>query len=294
MPVETASAASSRTALDRFADFIVQFVPDPITASIILLLPLGIFALALGNTPVDLAGAYYKGIWSLLPFTSQMAFTILLGTALGGSPLFHRWIGRLARIPRSRVQLVAFAVLLTAIASYLFWSLGYALSPIIAVVFAREAERKGFALHFPFFLGTVYATIAVWQFGLSSSAPLLVATPGHFLEHVIGVIPLSRTIWSPAAILDTLLFAAAAMAVGSLLMPKSNRQLSDYPGALQLAQPVCLPEVKAVTLSEKIESKSYFGLLLAGVLASWLWYHFGHMSAGMNINSMIYKIPEED
>lgn len=278
--------APQRTPLDRFAQFIVQFVPDAVTASILLLLVLVTFALLLGNSPLDIAGAYYQGFWSLLPFTGQMTLTIVLGSALGASPWFQRAIGALARLPRTRNQMVALAVLLSGCFGYFFWSLGYALGPLVAVLFAKEAERKGFALHFPFFLATLYAATSVWQFGLSSSAPLLIATDGHFLEKLIGVIPLARTIWSPAAILDIALFTAAVMLTGALLMPKSHHPLSDYPGALQASQPVALPAVEARTFTERLEAKPYAALILVAALLVWLWYHFAHRSAGLNINSM--------
>ncbi len=85
----TETIVEQRTSLDRFADFIVRFVPDAITASVVLLLALAAFALALGNTPIQLADAYYKGFWSLLPFTSQMAISIVLGGALAATPWFQ-------------------------------------------------------------------------------------------------------------------------------------------------------------------------------------------------------------
>jgi len=42
-----------------------------------------------------------------------------------------------------------------------------------------------------------YMGLAVWHGGFSGSAPLLVATKGHFLEKEIGIIPVSQTIGSP-------------------------------------------------------------------------------------------------
>ena len=275
-----------RTRLDRFADSIVQFVPDAITGSVILLLLLAVFALVLGNTPLQLIDAYYKGFWSLLSFTSQMTLTIVLGAALAGSPVFQTAVGSLSRLPRTASQMVALAVLLTALASYCFWGLGYALCPLVAVFFAREAERKGIPLHFPFFLATVYAAVAVWQFGLSASAPLLVATPGHFLEGLTGVIPLSRTIGSPAAIIDIVVYLAAVIATGSLLMPASKRPLSDFPGAWLLAEQAPAEPFKPTTYSEKLEAAPYVSWILCAALLAWLWYHFIQKSAGLNINSM--------
>ena len=51
-------------------------------------------------------------------------------------------------------------------------------------------------MDFPFLLATVAAAESVWQFGLSASAPLLMNTPGHFLEKTMGVMDLRSTIWS--------------------------------------------------------------------------------------------------
>ena len=278
--------AQSTSPLDRFAQFIVQFVPDAITASVLLLLVLAALALWLGSAPLELAGAYYQGFWSLLPFTGQMTLTIVLGGALGTSPHFQRWIGGLARLPRTANQVIVLAILLSAAFSYFYWSLGYTLVPLVAVLFAKEAEHKGLALHFPFFFATLYASNAVWQYGLSSSAPLLIATEGHFLEKLIGVIPLSRTIWSPAAILDVGLYTIAVMIAGTLLMPKSHHPLANYPGALQATQSVSLPADGPDTFTARLERKSYTAVILTGALLVWLWYHFFHRSASANINSM--------
>jgi predicted permease len=113
----------------------------------------------------------------------------------------------------------ALAALLGAVTSYLYWGLGMALSPIAGVYFAREAERKGIKVDFPFLLAVIWGANAAWQYGFSASAPLLVATPGHFLEKTIGLVPLSTTIGSPAAILHEVLYLAAIIAAGHWLMP---------------------------------------------------------------------------
>ena len=144
----TGRPVNPRTRLDRFADFIVKFVPDAITASVILLLLLAVFALALGNPPLQLIDAYYKGFWSLLPFTSQMTLTIVLGAALASSPVFQTAVGALSRLPRTASQMVALAVLLTAVASYCFWGLGYASevgrAPLrVAATGQPEVSRSG-------------------------------------------------------------------------------------------------------------------------------------------------------
>jgi len=261
-------------------------VPDAITSSVILLVLLVLSALAWGDAPLRIVDAYYQGFWSLLPFTAQMTFVILLGAALSSTPFFFRSVQALSRWPNTKNQTIALAVLLAAACAYCFWGLGYAMSPLIAIHFARQAERKGLAIHFPFFIATCYAAVAVWQFGLSASAPLLIATPGHFLEKSIGVVPLTRTIWSPAALLHIAVYLTAVIAAACWLMPKSPRPLSDFPGALQLAEPAALQHVEPKTYSERLEHHAFTPVVLCAVLLIWLWYHFIEKRASLNINSL--------
>jgi short-chain fatty acids transporter len=183
--------------LDQFARVMGRIVPDALTASVVLLLVLVAAALALDNSMMQVVDAYYRGLWMLLPFTMQMTLIIVLSATLATAPVCRRAVAAVSRIPRSTNQVVMLSVLVSAAAAYLYWGLGMALSPIAAVYFAREAERKGIQIDFPFLLAVVWAANAVWQFGFSASAPLLVATPGHFLESTIGVIPLSTTIGRP-------------------------------------------------------------------------------------------------
>ena len=162
----------------------------------------------------------------LLQFTMQMTLIIVLSSALAATPFLRRGVVALARAPLTPKQYVVLAFLASGIASYVYWGLGYALGPMIAIFFAAEGERRGIAVDFPFLLGVTYASRALWQYGMSSSAPLLVASRGHFLQDVIGVVPLSTTIWSPAAIIHEITYAAAAIVSACWLLLKRCRCVS--------------------------------------------------------------------
>jgi short-chain fatty acids transporter len=272
--------------LDRFAAFIAHIVPDAITASVILLVVLVVAALSLGHSATQVMDAYYRGLWMLLPFTMQMTLIIVLSSSLAATPFFRRAVARMAAIPKTTNQMVALAVLLTAGAAYAYWGLGMTLAPVIAVHFAREAERKGIALDFPFLLGLIVAANAIWQYGFSASAPLLVATPGHFLEQTIGIIPLSRTIWSPAAIIHEVTFTAAVILAGIWLMPKNVRPISHFPESAKVAEPVPTKILASRTWSEQVETKPYFAMLLVLIMFAWLWYHFAVKRLSLDINSL--------
>ncbi|MGE0131165.1 MAG: TIGR00366 family protein [Blastocatellales bacterium] len=272
--------------LDRFARVMGRFVPDAITACVILLILLIATALALGNSLSKTMEAYYQGLWMLLPFTMQMTLIIVLSSALASTPMFRKVVVALSQIPKTRNQVIIVAVLLAAAASYLYWGLGLAISPIIAIYFAREAERKGIKIDFLFFLAVIWAANAVWQFGFSASAPLLVATPGHFLEKTIGLIPLSTTIWSPAAIIHEIAFLIATIVAGCWLMPKEGRPLSAFPDASKLTEKAEVEEEAELTASERMERNSFFPALLCVMLAGWLYLHFIAQRKSLDINSL--------
>jgi len=272
--------------LDRFAQALGRFVPDAITSCVMLVVLLFVIALALGNSPSKTMEAYYQGLWMLLPFTMQMTLIITLSSVLASTPLFRKTVVALSRIPKTANQVVALSVLIVAIASYLYWGLGIALGPIVAIYFAREAERKGIKIDFLFLLTLAWAANAAWQFGFSASAPLLVATPGHFLEKTIGVIPLSTTIWSPAAIITEFVFLIALIVAGCLLMPKEGRPLSAFPDASKLTENAEVEEQAALTASERMERNPVFPALLCVMLAGWLYLHFIAQRKSLDINSL--------
>jgi short-chain fatty acids transporter len=276
----------NKTWLDRFAHVMGRFVPDAITACVMLLVLLFAVALALGNSLSKTMEAYYQGLWMLLPFTMQMTLIITLSSVLASTPTFRKAVIALSRIPKTANQVVALGVLMTAIASYLYWGLGIALGPIIAIYFAREAERKGVKIDFLFFLASIWAANAVWQFGFSASAPLLVATPGHFLEKTVGVIPLSTIIWSPAAIIHEILFTAAVIVVGCRLMPKEGAPVSHFPGTSKLTEEIDAEKEESLTASQRMERNQFFSLALCAMLAGWLYFHFIVQRRSLDINSL--------
>jgi len=287
MTTPVSQPAPSSRWLDRFAAGIAHLVPDPITASVIMLIALVIAALSLGNSGPQVMDAYYRSLWMLLPFTMQMTLIIVLSSALASTPFFRGAVARLAEAPRNAYQFIGLAVLITGVAAYFYWGLGLALGPVIAVYFARAAERKGIPIDFPLYLSTMGAANSLWQFGLSSSAPLLMATEGHFLQKTTGVIPLTRTIWSPAAILHEVLFAVALMVTACLLMPKKGgRQISEFPESEKVADPVPAPPAASASVSEWLEKRPYFNYILCAVLAVWLWTHFGIKKLSLDINSL--------
>jgi short-chain fatty acids transporter len=274
------------TKLEMFAHVMGRFVPDAITASVVLLLILTGMALAMGNPLTKTLEAHYQGLWMLLPFTMQMTLIIVLSSVLGATPFFKNVITRLSRLPKTQLQAIALSVLVTAASAYLYWGLGIAMTPLVAVHFARESERKGIKLDFLFLLALLWGANAAWQFGLSASAALLMATPGHFLEKTTGILPLSTTIWSPAAIIHEVSFVAILIVLGYLMMPKNVRPVSLFPDACKLSEEGTPIDPGTANFSERLERNPIVPLLICVVLAAWLYNHFGLKHLSLDINSL--------
>lgn len=280
--------------LTRFALAVGRVIPDATTTSVMMLLIVGAAALLLGGTFDATADGYYRGLWMMLPFTMQMTLILVLSSSLGAAPLFRRGVARLAAVPRTTGQVFALAVLATGCLSYLYWGLGLTLGPLVAIYFARDAERRGIAVDFPFLLSTAAAATSVWQFGLSASAPLLMNTPGHFLEKTTGLMPLSSTIWAPSSIALVLAFPTVLIVTARLLHPKSVTPISAFPDASRLAEPFRAAEAEPIgstgapapTLSDRIERNSVPTLILVAALALWLYRHFAVKNLGLDLNSL--------
>ncbi|MFZ5632929.1 MAG: TIGR00366 family protein [Bacillota bacterium] len=291
-----AVAKARQSRLDRFARIAEGVVPDAITASIIFLVILFICALALGNSVQKTMDAYYKGLWMLLAFTMQMTLIITLSAVFGSTPLFRRIIISLSRIPKNLFQVQALGVLLVSIVSYFYWGLGIALSPIIAVYFCNEAEKKGIKADFLFTLAVFYAATSIWQYGFSSSEALLMVTPGHFLEKVTGIMPLTTTIWSPAAIIHTIVFTVILILAARFFTPREVRPVSEYPDAHKLTEAnivgeyivtdTGIGEAKGLTYSERLERYTFISVILCIALTGWLYYHFGVKKLSLDLNSL--------
>ena len=278
------------TWVERLARGMERVVPDAITTSILLLVVMFGLALMVGADVGAATDAYYRGLWSLLTFTMQMTLILVLSLILGATPAFRNIIAVVSRLPRTRTQVVVLAVLCGAVVAYLNWGLSIALSPVIATLFAREAERKGLEVDFLFLLATLAGVGSIWQFGLSGSAPLLVATPGHFLEKTTGVMPLSTTIWSPAALILVAAFTVAVMVVGVVLMPNRGRPISEF---VKSDQAVTASDATAVTndarrpgFAQWLEHTPLVMAPLAIMLVAWLYQHFAIKQLSLDINSV--------
>ena len=179
----------------RWAD---KYMPDPFLFAILLtFLTLILGVIFTDSGPFAMLKHWHKGFWELLTFAMQMCLILVTGYALATTKAVRRAIEALADIPKTGAGAATLVALVAIIAAYINWGLGIIVGALMARQVALRGYQKGVAMHYPLLGAAGYAGLAVWHGGFSASAPLLVATDGHFLADKIGIIPVSQTLFSP-------------------------------------------------------------------------------------------------
>ncbi len=137
------------------------------------------------STLTQVVEAWGRGFWELIPFTMQMSLVIITGYVLASSPPVKRLIRTMAGwavTPRGAVVLVTFFSLATA---WLNWGFSLIFSAMLAREVARRVPDVDYrALAAASFLGQG----SIWAQGLSSSAALLMSTPGALQPAVRDIV----------------------------------------------------------------------------------------------------------
>jgi short-chain fatty acids transporter len=268
-----------------------RLVPDALTTAIFLMVILAVLALLLGEPAARVIDAYYNGLWDLLAFTMQMTLVLVLSLVIAASPFFRTLVVMVSRIPKTTTQVIVIATLFTGFLAYLNWGLALALGPMVGVHFAKEAERKGIPIDFLWLLAILAGAGAVWQFGLSASAPLMMTSETNFLVDEVGVMSLSTTIFTPASIAMVVGFLVLTVIAGRTFMPKNCRPISHFAESDKLAEtaatsPEPIEPSDDMTLAQRMEHSSWTIVPLVFGLIAWLYQHFFVLDRELDINAM--------
>ena len=206
-----------------FAAAAERWVPSPFVLALVLTVVTFLLAtFVTGASPVQAWVGWGDGFWEFLKFGMQMTLILVTGHALATSAPVERVVDGLARLPRGPRSAAALAGFASVTLSLIHWGLGLVASALLARRIGQTAGRRGISIHYPLVVAAAYSGFMTWHGGLSGSAPLTVATPGHFLEAVIGVIPAARTIGSPRNLALSAALVVAIPLLMAAMAPRSN------------------------------------------------------------------------
>jgi short-chain fatty acids transporter len=194
---------------------LARALPDAFSAALLLTIAAFLLAWALTPaTPSALVAHWRDGFWALLAFSMQMALILVTGHALATAPAVRRLLSAVAVRARDTRSAVLLVSLVAMAAGLVNWGLGLVCGAFLAREVGRSCAERGVRVHYPLVAAAGYTAMLIWHGGLSGSAPLQVATPGHVFEARIGLVPVDRTIFSPMnGVMTVLLLALVPLAL---------------------------------------------------------------------------------
>lgn len=273
--------------MKRWADLFVRWMPDAFSVALILTLIAALSAMTFADFPVSsTVEAWGDGFWNLLKFTNQITLTLLLGYALAETPPVQRLLRRTASRVRSARAAYITACTVTGILALLSWGLSLVASGIIARTIAAACRERGIHVHYPLLVASSFSGFVIWHQGLTSSVGLILATPGHFLEPQVGLIPTNETIftlWNGGLALFILILLPQLMA---RLHPVRPELIQEFSAPAEGEEPK--EETASKTPAERIDFSPWLILPLLAMALFYVLWHFFQRERGLELNILNY------
>lgn len=272
-----------------FTHLMHKYMPDAFVIAIALtLVTVGLAVVAEGVSVAESVLLWGDGFWSLLSFAMQMAIILVSGYVLAKTPLVDRLLDRITSKVTSPRKAIIIATLAGVVGCWFNWGFGL----IVGSVVARKLAINVKGLHFPLAIAAAYSGLSVYGIGMSGTVPLLIATDGHFLEGLMGVVPLTETIFSPL-LLGTSLFVLITLPIFNALMHPSDSEHVREVDRTEVARKkveddarrASQPVHESKTFSQKMNDSRFFGIAigLLGMLYLFLYIKNG---GSLNLNSL--------
>ncbi len=274
------------TALTRWS---TRWVPDAwIIAVILSLITYVLGLLFTKSTAYQLVQYWGNGFWILLTFAMQMCLIIVTGYILATTPLFNRILNGLARLPKSPKGAIALMALVSMVLAWLNWGL----SIVGSAVFTRFMVQRQRGIDYRLLVATAYLGLGVmWHSGLSGSATLLVATPKHFLEKDVGIIPITETTLHPFNLILAAIILVALVAFGPTMHPRREETVEADPALVKEAGFNPPPKPREMTPALRLEHSPVINLVVGIGGLVWLWWYFGGKGfPGVNLDAVNFTL----
>jgi len=252
---------------------------------IALILTLFTFGMSLGVAGTSFGDTIHfwgNGFWELLPFAMQMALIILTGYIVASSApvaAFLEKVAGLAKGPKSSILVMTLASLALA---FFHWGL----SMVGSALLVRQIAKRKTGVDYPLLVAAAYLGMGcTWHAGLSASAPLLVATPGHFLEAKIGVISTGETIFSNFNLILVGLVTLVLAFLVPALHPTPEKSRPVNPRLLEaFGSRESYRFAKPKSWLDWWEKTPFLNILFALTALIWLWMRFTSGKTNLDIN----------
>ena len=244
-------------AVQFFSNLMDRYLPDPFVIAIFLTVTtMALAVIVRGTNPLKVVDYWGAGLWDLLAFSMQMTLVLLSGYVLAKTPPVDRFLDSLAsKIYSPRIAIVT-ATVVAGVGSWLNWGFGLVMGGIVAQKLAMNVK----GLHYPLAIAAGYSGFAVFGFGISAPVPLLLATPGSFMEKQVGVIPLSETIFTPQLLLTTVATLVILPLFNMLLHPTDPSKVREINRAAFGTVSTKRTQVETPTIASRLNDSRVIGI----------------------------------
>lgn len=223
---QASAAKSSGTLINRLGNallrFSLKYMPDASIFAVVLTFIAFVLAITLtDSTPFQVVKNWYKGFWELLGFSMQMALIIVTGSCVANAPVIKKRIDQIAAIPKDAKSAVFTVTFVSVLVSFLHWGLSLIVGAILAKELGKNLRKKEIPFEYGLLAAGAYAGQATWQGTMSSSIGLFIATPGHVMEKLIGVVPINLYMLNTMNIVVTIACLIVVPVAAMMLLPKS-------------------------------------------------------------------------
>lgn len=269
--------------LTSFFNRVVQrYLPDALLFAFILtflVYLLGVFFT--DNSPVDMVTHWGLGFWDLLDFTMQMTLVVVTGYILANTPVIKRLLAKVSTFARTPVH----AVMLVTIVSLIACLINYGFGLVIGALFAIHVAKHVPSVDYRILIASAYSGFLIWHGGFSGSIPLTIATPGHFLEESMGVIPVTKTLFSPTNLFIVIALLITLPLFNRYLLKNAESQLEDRTKwVIPNEEAASVEHVTPMTPAEKLENSRTISLIIGIMGIAFIVYHFAVNGFNLNIN----------
>jgi len=257
-----------------------RYLPDPYIFVLLLTIIAALAAMLFEQrSPLAVMQYWGDGFWGLLSFSMQMLLVLVTGFMLANSPPIKRLLDKLAATARTPASAIILVTLVSLAASWINWGFGLVIGALFAKALARQVR-----VDYRLLIASAYSGFVVWHGGLAGSIPLTIATPGHFSEDQIGIIPTSQTIFAGYNLIIVIALFVIMPLVNRWMLPPENE--SVFVSREQLAEPESADQNAIKRPADRLENSTLLSLLVGVPGLLYLIHYFAFAGGGLNLNSV--------
>lgn len=262
-----------------------RYLPDPFLFAILLSTVVFLLGITVNRqTPFEMIMHWGDGFWKFLAFSMQMALVIILGNSLATAPIFDRLVKKLAQVPKTPKQAVAFVTFGACVACMVQWGFGL----VIGAILAKEVAKKVKGVDYRLLIASAYSAFLLTV--LTSSIPLKAASNPEDLLVVSGgflteVIPLTRTSYHPVTLCVLLVLLITLPMLNASMHPSPENTVTIDPSLL--LEKENRPQRPAnPTPAERMEYSKLISVLIFVFGIIYIFSHFAIRKKSLDIDIM--------